>query len=260
MDPQTTTLIAPAFIAGLLTFLAPCTLPLVPGFLGFISGVSADDINTKDPEQARKIRRKIFLNGVLYVVGFSLVFILMGSLFGLGGFAIAKYRIWLTRIGGIFVIIFGLYMMHVLKFKFLNFLGSTKRVNSFSWLKPGRPSSSLLFGATFAFGWSPCVGPILGSILLLASSSATVASGAFLLAVFSLGLGIPFLVIAAGISSAAKYLHRIEKHLKVISMIGGVFLVFLGVLMVTNNLGVWIGFFFEIFSGLNYEERLLDFL
>ncbi len=251
-------LILPAFIAGLFTFLAPCTLPLVPGYLGFISGVSLDKI--KDPEQLKKMRGKIFINGLLYVLGFSAVFILMGSLFGLGGQALIQYRIWLTRIGGIFVIVFGLYMMHVFDFSFLKFLSKEKHVNVFKWLKPGKASSSFLFGATFAFGWSPCVGPILGSILLLASSSATVGSGAFLLLVFSLGLGLPFLFIAAAIGSASKHLHKIQKHLKVISIIGGAFLLLLGVLMVTNKMGVWFGFFYETFSFLDYESKLINFL
>ena len=251
-------MILPAFIAGMFTFLAPCTLPLVPGYLGFISGVSLDKI--KDPEQLQKMRGKIFANGLLYVLGFSTVFILMGSLFGLGGLAVAQYRVWLARIGGVFVIIFGLYMMHALDFSFLKFLNREKHINAVRWLTPGKKLSSFLFGATFAFGWSPCVGPILGSILLLASSGATVGSGAFLLLVFSLGLGIPFLLIAAGIGSASKYLGKIQKHLKTISVIGGVFLIFLGVLMVSNKMGVWFGWFYEAFSFLDYESRLLDYL
>src|SRR3989344_2462110 len=111
-------LIIPAFIAGILTFLAPCTLPLVPGYLGFISGVYTNDL--QDPSKSKLVRRKIFLNGVMYVIGFSLVFIVLGSLFGLGGAALFKYRIWLSRIGGGFVIFFGLFMMGVFELPFLN--------------------------------------------------------------------------------------------------------------------------------------------
>jgi cytochrome c-type biogenesis protein len=185
-------LIIPAFIAGILTFLAPCTFPLVPGYLGFISGVSAQDL--QDPLKSKSARRKIFLNGLLFVVGFSFIFILLGSLFGLGGSALAQYRIWLSRIGGIFVILFGLFMIGVLRLPFLNV---EKNIGAIMALKPGNPASSLIFGATFAFGWTPCVGPILGSILTLAAASATVSQGAFLLSVFSLGLAVPFLIIAA---------------------------------------------------------------
>lgn len=247
-------LIIPAFIAGILTFLAPCTLPLVPGYLGFISGVSTNDL--QDPTKAKIARRKIFLNGVLYVIGFSLVFIVLGSLFGLGGAALVKYRLWFSRIGGVFVIFFGLFMIGILKLPFLNV---EKRIGSVKALKPGNPTSSLIFGAAFAFGWTPCVGPILGSILTLAASSATIGQGAFLLAVFSLGLAVPFLIIAASIGSASAYLAKISKYLNVISVIGGVFLVFLGALLLTNKLGVWIAYFYQWFNFINYES-LLDYL
>jgi len=247
-------LIIPSFIAGILTFLAPCTLPLVPGYLGFISGVSANDL--QDPSKSKLARRKIFLNGVLYVIGFSLVFIILGSLFGLGGAALVKYRIWFSRIGGIFVIFFGLFMMGVLKLSFLNV---EKHITSVKALKPGNPVSSLIFGAAFAFGWTPCVGPILGSILTLAASSATIGEGAFLLAVFSLGLAVPFLIIAASIGSASAYLLKLSKYLNVITIIGGVFLVFLGILLLTNNLGIWIAYFYRLFNFINYDS-LLDYL
>lgn len=247
-------LIIPAFIAGIFTFLAPCTLPLVPGYLGFISGVSANDL--QDPSKSKLARRKIFLNGVLYVVGFSLVFITLGSLFGLGGSALVQYRLWLSRIGGIFVIFFGLFMIGVLKLPFLNI---EKHVTSVKALKPGNPVSSLIFGAAFAFGWTPCVGPILGSILTLAASSATIGQGAFLLAVFSLGLAVPFLIIAASIGSASSYLAKLNKYINVISIIGGIFLIFLGILLLTNKLGVWIAYFYQWFDFINYE-RLLDYL
>lgn len=247
-------LIIPAFIAGILTFLAPCTLPLVPGYLGFISGVSASDL--QDPTKEKIARRKIFLNGVLYVIGFSLVFIILGSLFGLGGATLVKYRIWLSRIGGIFVIFFGLFMMGILKLPFLNV---EKHVGSVKALKPGNPISSLIFGATFAFGWTPCVGPILGSILTLAASLATIGQGAFLLAIFSLGLAVPFLIIAASISSASVYLAKVSKYLNAISFVGGIFLVFLGALLLTNSLASWISYFYQLFNFINYEG-LLDYL
>lgn len=247
-------LIIPAFIAGILTFLAPCTLPLVPGYLGFISGVSAQDL--QDPLRVKSARGKVFLNGLLFVIGFSLVFIILGSLFGLGGAALARYRVWLSRIGGIFVILFGLFMIGVLRLPFLNV---EKHLTGIKVLKPGNPASSLIFGATFAFGWTPCVGPILGSILTLAAVSATVAEGAFLLSVFSLGLAVPFLIIAGGVGSASKYIAKLSKYLNVISIVGGAFLIFLGILLLTNKLGVWIAYFYQWFDFIHYE-RLLDYL
>jgi cytochrome c-type biogenesis protein len=247
-------LIIPAFIAGILTFLVPCTLPLVPGYLGFISGVSLEDL--QDPLRAKSARRKIFLNGLLFIIGFSFVFVLLGILSGLVGSALAPYRIWLSRIGGIFVIFFGLFMIGILRLPFLNV---EKNIGRIKILKPGNPISSLVFGATFAFGWTPCVGPILGSILTLAASSATVAQGTFLLSVFSLGLAVPFLIVALGISSASSYISKLSKYLSVISIIGGLFLIFLGILLFTNKLSLWISFFYKFFNLIKYE-RLFDYL
>lgn len=247
-------LIMPAFIAGLLTFLAPCTLPLVPGYLAFISGVSVQDL--QDPQKSKLARKKIFLNGLLFIVGFSFVFVLLGSLFGLGGSALVQYRLWLSRIGGIFVILFGLFMIGVLRLPFLNV---EKHLTGIKALKPGNPASSLIFGATFAFGWTPCVGPILGSILTLAAVSATVGRGAFLLSVFSFGLAVPFLIIAGSIGLGSNYIVKLSKYLNVVSIVGGLFLIFLGILLFTNKLGVWIAYFYQWFDFINYE-RLLDYL
>lgn len=252
-----TSLIIPSFFAGILTFLAPCTLPLVPGYLGFISGVSLNEI--QDPQHLKSARSKIFLNGVFFVLGFSAVFILLGTLAGLGGSALAPYRAWLARIGGLIVIFFGLYMIGLFKLPFFKFLESEKHIQVGSFLKPGHPLSSLIFGATFAFGWTPCVGPILGSILLLASATTTVGQGALLLAIFSLGLAVPFLLVAFGIGSASQYIKKISKYLNIVSIIGGVFLILLGFVLFTNKLSAWIGFFYQFFDFVNYE-KLLDYL
>lgn len=247
-------LIIPAFIAGILTFLAPCTLPLVPGYLGFISGVSLNDL--QNPGKSKKARGKIFLNGVLYVIGFSMVFVMLGSLFGLGGAALAGYRIWLARIGGVFVILFGLFMIGVLKLPFLNV---ERHIIGVKALKPGNPISSFLFGAAFAFGWTPCVGPILGFILTLAAASSTVGQGALLLLVFSLGLAVPFLLIAAVIGRASAYIAKLSTVLTIISVIGGLFLIFLGILLLTDKFSIWISYFYQWFGFINYE-RLLEYL
>lgn len=146
-------------------------------------------------------------------------------------------------------------MLGVLKFRFLNFLQTEKSLVS-SWLKPRRPASSFLFGSAFAFGWTPCVGPVLGSILLLASASATAATGALLLAVFSLGLATPFLLIAAGIGSVGIWLAKASPYLNVI---GGLFLLFLGILLVTDKFGFWLAYAYRLFNFIDYD-RLLDYL
>lgn len=251
------TLIIPAFIAGLLTFLAPCTLPLVPGYLGFISGVSAKDM--KDPKNPAGLRKRVFKNGIMYVLGFTLVFMILGTLFSAAGSALVQYRIWLGRIGGLFVIFFGLYLMHIFNLPFFSALDSEKRFNFAKKLTPGKPSSAFIFGMTFAFGWTPCVGPVLGTILALAASKTTIFQGGFLLFVFSLGLAIPFLAIALGIGHATEYIKKISKYLNIISIIGGIFLVIIGVLLVTDSFALWLSWFYDIFSFLNYEV-LLDYL
>lgn len=248
-------LIIPSFIAGVLTFLAPCTLPIVPGYLGFISGSSLEDL--KDPDKAKQARWKIFLNGFFFMLGFSAVFIILGTLVGfIAASFLAPYRLWLGRIGGVFVIIFGLFMLNVLKIPFLN---QEKQLKAPALFKRGRPINSFVLGSAFAFGWTPCVGPILGSILLLASTSTTALQGGLLLTVFSAGLAIPFLLIAIGIGSASRYVQNISKYLNVISIIGGIFLIVLGVLLVSGNIGLLISQAYRLLKFINYD-RLLDYL
>lgn len=261
-------LIIPAFIAGVLTFLAPCTLPLVPGYLGFISGASIEDL--KNPAKAGGVRRKVFLNGLAFVVGWSLVFIVFGTLAGFLGAALVPYRLWIGRIGGAFVILFGLFMLNVLKLPFLArerrfVLPSVVGATAARWRKipslfeRGKPVNSLILGTAFGIGWTPCVGPILGSVLLLASTSTTALQGGFLLVIFSAGLAVPFLAIALGVGSAMKLIARIAPFLHIVSIIGGLFLILLGVLLITNNMGLLISYGYRLFQFINYD-RLLDYL
>ena len=255
-------LIIPSFIAGILTFLAPCTLPLVPGYLGFISGVSAKELGGGSP--TRTARKKIFVNGILYVIGFTAVFMFLGTIFGLIGTALIDFRIWLTRIGGIFVIFFGLYLMHVFNLPiFQSSILNSSRTGGLrrllNQLTPGKPSSSFLFGASFALGWTPCVGPVLGTVLILASTSGTIGTGAFLLFIFSLGLALPFLLVALLYGHAAERIQKISKYLAVVEFVGGAFLLFIGILLLTDRLGLWVSFFYNLLRGINYE-RLLDYL
>lgn len=247
-------LILPAFIAGVLTFLAPCTLPLVPAYLGFISGVSANDL--KDPEKVKSARVKIFVNGLFFVIGITVIFVAFGTLSGFLGASFAVYRLWLERIGGVLIIIFGLYMLRVISLPFLPGGGGLPAKIPF---KPGNPFGSLLLGSSFAVGWTPCVGPILGSILLLAATSSTAAQGGFLLFIFSMGLAIPFLLIALAYGSASSFLARSSRYLRWTEIIGGIFLIGLGVLVATGNFALLVSYGFEIFRFLEYE-RILDYL
>lgn len=257
--PDIFLLIFPSFIAGILTFLAPCTLPLVPAYLGFISGAGAKDF--QNTALRPMIRRRVLLNGVFYVLGFSVVFVGLGVFFGVGGVALVEYRDILERIGGAFVLFFGLYFVGVFeKIPALqNFLSLEHRYHLPPAFKPGSATSSFILGATFAFGWTPCVGPILGSVLLLASSTATIGQGALLLGVFSLGLAIPFLLLAVGVGHATQTVRKLSKVLPYISLTGGGLLILLGILLLTGKLGIWLSWSYGLLEFFQ-PEWLLDYL
>lgn len=242
-------LIIPAFIAGLLTFLAPCTFPLVPAYLGFISGASGKEGMTL-------ARRKVFLNGLFYILGFSLIFIIFGTLLGYLGAALVPARIWLTRLAGVFIVIFGLVMLNVVR---IPFLLKERQVKLPFGLERGKPLSSFLLGSAFAFGWTPCVGPVLGSILLLASTSTTSFQGAGLLAVFSAGLALPFLLVAWAWGSAQQYVEKLSKYLRFFSIAGGVLLVGLGTLLLLNRFSLLIQWGYWLFRFINYE-KIINYL
>jgi cytochrome c-type biogenesis protein len=248
-------LIIPSFIAGMLTILAPCTLPLVPAYIGFISGVSLEDL--KDPQRATRARFKIFMNSCAFILGFSTVFIIFGTMAGLiGGTILAPYRLWLGRIGGAFVVLFGLFMLGAPK---LPFLAKERRLRVPVIFERGRPINSLILGSAFAVGWTPCVGPILGAILTLAAVSTTALQGAFLLSVFSLGLAVPFLLIAVATGSASRFVYKSEKYLNLISIAGGAFFVILGILLITDSFSLLVLYAYNLFDFINYNH-LLDYL
>lgn len=218
-----------SFIAGVLTFLAPCTLPLVPAFLGVIAGVDQKEL--AKPESAKKLRWKIFHNALFYVLGFSLIFILFGVAFSFLG-KVLIIRELLQRIGGVLIIIFGLFLLGILK---ISFLSAEKQIRVPKLFQSSNKTNSFFIGSLFALGWSPCVGPLLGTVLLLASGTMTILQGTFLLIVFSLGLAIPFLLTALLIGKAFSAFGRWGNALNVINKIAGVFLVALGVLLLSNQ-------------------------
>lgn len=224
-------LIIPAFVAGIFTFIAPCTLPLVPAFLGIIAGVPPSELQNQG--KIKQLRWKIFSNAIFYVVGFSLIFILFGIFAALLG-KIYLVRIWISRIGGILVILFGLFIMGALKWRFLN---KEFQIKTPKLLASPNKTNSFFIGALFSLGWSPCVGPLLGSILLFATSQQTVFQGAALLAIFSAGLAIPFLITSLFVGKAFSAFgsDKFNKVLKRINVVAGIFLIFLGVLLVSDR-------------------------
>ncbi len=218
-----------AFSAGLLSFLSPCVVPLVPVYLASLVGPEILE------SKAGRRRVPIFLHSLSFVVGFSIIFITLGAIAGLTGFAINPSSALLNKIAGSLLIIFGLFMLAALKLPWLNY---EKRLtpslgNTTGYLR------SLLIGATFSLVWTPCVSPILGGILTLALGSETAWYGAYLLAIYSLGLGLPFLVIGVAFDSISPVLRRIYRYSNLIYIISGLLLIAIGVLILTNNLS-WI--------------------
>ena len=227
---ENVTLIA-AFAAGFLSFVSPCVLPLIPGYISFVSGVSVEEMKA-DAAPATS-RLQVFLTSLAFVIGFSLVFIALGaSATAIGKFMFAKLPL-LSKIAGVILIIFGLHTMGVFR---LAFLETEKRVHS--QRKPAGPLGAMLVGVAFAFGWTPCIGPILGGILAIAGSKNSVGEGILLLAVYSLGLGIPFLLTSLAINQFFGAAKKIRRYYHGIELASGVLLIAIGVLIITGQLTI----------------------
>lgn len=223
-----------AFLAGLLSFLSPCVLPLVPGYISFISGVSLEEMkDNQDKEQRIKVLKKVAINSLLFIFGFSLIFVLLGaSATFIGGFLQSNLRR-LSKIGGVIIIIFGLHTTGVFKIKFLQY---EKRFHTQK--RPIPLIGSVLVGIAFAFGWSPCIGPILGAILVYASTQETVYQGIGLLGSYSLGLGIPFFIAGIAVNAFFSIFNWLKKYMRTIELIAGIFLILFGILIFMNKLAV----------------------
>ena len=212
-----------AFGAGFISFLSPCVLPLIPGYISYISGESLGDIVEK--------QKKIILKTVLFSLGFSLVFISFGATASLIGNILLENSNTLRIIAGIIIIIFSLQLIGILN---LNFLNQEKRFQTKNY------SNNLFFpvlvGAAFGFGWTPCIGPVLGSILTLAAVESSIGKGILLLSFYSLGLAIPFILSGYGISEFLAFSKNFRKNIKIVSVTGGVILLITGILILTNKL------------------------
>jgi cytochrome c-type biogenesis protein len=216
-----------AFLGGVLSFLSPCVLPLIPSYVSFITGIFFDDFKSGDRARIRKLT---IINSSAFVIGFSTVFVLLGVSSSFVGKLLAVYYDHIRIVGGIIIIIFGLYVMGVLK---LNFLASEKRIHLQS--KPRGHFGSFIVGLTFGAGWTPCIGPILGSILLIASTTGSALQGFYLLLIYSLGLAIPFIVTSLAINSFLSHFSAIQKYMKLIMIISGLLLISFGVILLTDK-------------------------
>jgi cytochrome c-type biogenesis protein len=221
-----------ALVAGILSFVSPCVLPLVPGYLSFISGMSLEGAHTGAalPEGTT---RRVFLASIAFVLGFSTVFVALGASASSIGLLIHD-KLWiLTKLAGVAVILFGLHTMGLLK---INALYRQAQIDVKR--KPAGPLGAFVVGLAFAFGWTPCLGPILGSILALASQEETVTRGATLLAVYSLGLGVPFLATSLAVNRFFAAFRKVRKYYRVIEVVAGLLMVGIGVLLVTDRFSI----------------------
>jgi cytochrome c-type biogenesis protein len=217
-----------AFVGGFLSFVSPCVLPLIPGYLSFVSGVSMEEFRSGTATTAS--RRRLLFTSLAFVAGFSLVFIALGaSASAIGEFLMSRLPL-LGKVAGVLIIIFGMHTMGVFR---LRWLDTEKRVQT--QRKPAGLMGAMLVGIAFAFGWTPCIGPILGTILVLAGRKETISEGIALLTVYSAGLGIPFLLTSLAVNRFFSASARIRKHYHAIEVASGVLLITIGVLIFTNQ-------------------------
>jgi len=227
-----------AFTAGILTFLSPCILPLVPSFIAYIAGVSYSDLK----DEHKHITKKTLSHTLLFILGFSVVFILMGLTATVVGKVLFQYQKFIRIGGGLLIILFGFTLAGILK---IGFMAKDHRLNIHA--KKATYLGSFLVGVTFAAAWTPCAGPIFGSILVIASTKGNVAEGAKLLALYSAGMGVPFILMALTAHSFLKYFNRFKGVMANVSKIAGVFLILVGILIITDSLNMISGKILSLF-------------
>lgn len=232
---------AGAFIAGLLSFLSPCVLPLIPSYVTYITGLSFGDLKAEHP--SHKVKRQTIIHSLIFIAGFTTVFVLLGASAGYAGNFLQAHKDILRKVGGVLIVLFGIHVTGIVD---IGILLGEKRLTIHR--KPAGYLGSFLVGLAFAAGWTPCVGPILGSILAVALTEAKVYHGMALLLVYSLGLGTPFFLSSLALHRFLIFFNRYKKHIRVMELITGVFLIIVGVMIFTNYLttlsryiSIWFG-------------------
>jgi len=230
--------IAVAFIAGLVSFLSPCVLPLVPGYISIVSGSSLDQLKAREKDAS--LLRTVLLSSVMFIIGFSITFILLGASATWLGQVLVSRRELLDKIAGLILIVFGIHVLGIVK---ISALYKDKRFHNVD--KPRGVIGAFVMGLAFAFGWTPCLGPILAGILTIASTKQTVAEGMLLLGVYSAGLGIPFLLTSLALNQFLSFYGRFKKHFHAVEVASGALVIAVGVLMITGSLtrlASWLSF------------------
>ncbi|MCP4934325.1 MAG: cytochrome c biogenesis protein CcdA [bacterium] len=233
-----------ALIAGLISFLSPCVLPLVPAYLGFLGGTTIDQLTGEDGNEVDSgAKRQVIFASLFFVLGLTAVFVSLGAAASYVGGFLAVYKNELGMAAGVFIIIFGLHFLGILK---IPLLYRSAKVDV--QVESASLAGAFLMGMAFAFGWTPCVGPVLAPILTLAGNSETVMQGVGLLFVYSMGLGIPFVLAAVAVTPFMGFMGKFRKHMAKVEKVMGLLLIITGVLFITgsfgyfgiNSIGVWI--------------------
>ncbi len=226
--------------AGLLSFASPCVVPLVPAYLGYLSGATV----SRDGQLVGE-RRKVVFHALLFVLGFTLVFIAMGASVGLIGYALLQNLPLIQKVGGIILVVLGLHMLRLLN---IPFLSRSVRIDMSRIAARQGYTKSVLVGAIFAAGWTPCVGLVLSGILTLAAASATVGKGALLLGAYSAGLGLPFILSALALERARGWLRRLNQRARLVETVSGFMLLAMGLLVYTNFMSILSAYFYRFWG------------
>nr|AQS34460.1 hypothetical protein [uncultured bacterium] len=238
-----------AFWAGAISFFAPCVVPLLPAYIGYVTGVSAQELQIFG---YKRYLKKILLSSLFYILGFSLIFVILGTAAaGLGVF-LRRYDDVVRILGGLIILVFGLEFAGIINIPFLAY---EKKLSLPVWAKNISYLRAFIVGVIFASAWTPCVGAVLGSILTLAAVSGTVFKGASLLFVYSLGISIPFMIVSLTLASATKYISFLSKHIGLVSRLAGVLLAILGILLLTDTYKFLNAWLFEVAYSLGYQVR-----
>ena len=233
-----------AFSAGFLSFVSPCVLPLIPSYVSYITGISFEDL--VEGGEDKNFTRVTLYNSLAFILGFTIIFVALGASSSYIGSILRDYQELIMRIGGLLVIFFGLFIMGFIKFDFIN------REKKFHLQeKPAGYLGSVFVGIVFAAGWTPCIGPMLGSILSLATSEGSVLFGIQLLFVYSIGLGLPFLITSLALNTFLHHLPKVTRHMKVVTTLSGLILICVGLLLVTDRFTELTNFFQSI--GLGWD-------
>lgn len=236
-----------AFLGGILSFISPCVLPLVPSYVSFVTGISFEELTNAD-EGNRELKKVIIFNSLMFIAGFSTVFVvILGSSAQLLGNVFMQYQDVIRKIGGVVIILLGIHIIGVINFRILQ---REKRLHFFKE-KPAGLLGSFLVGVGFAAGWTPCIGPILSAIFAVAATSSNPWSGMMLFVAYSLGLAIPFFLTSLGINTFLKHFNKLKRHMRIVSVVTGVFLIITGGLIFTNSLAIIGGYLGNILPRLS---------